>query len=45
VKANKLHTSQRILSHEQANQVNWFLKEQQFFTIIGENADNMIKEK
>jgi hypothetical protein len=29
----------------QSDQVSKFLKEQSFFTIIGENADELIKEK
>lgn len=45
VKAYSDHQKNRNLSLQQANQVNMFLKEQQFFTIIGENADRMIKEK
>ena len=44
-KAKTLHEKHRTLSQQQLSQVSMFLREQSFFTIIGENADQLILEE
>ena len=45
VKASTLNKKPRTLSYLQEKQVQMFIQEQSFFTIIEQECDQMIKEK